>query len=83
MSNRDSAQILCPYCGEQIAMQVDIVSADEDYVLRRLLALISSTFVLTLCRITGALLPWPIDRDRILPAFPALGFFPKESELDP
>lgn len=32
MSNLDPVQIRCPYCGEQIDIQVDIVSADEDYL---------------------------------------------------
>ena len=32
MSDLDRAQISCPYCGEQIDIQVDIVGDDADYV---------------------------------------------------
>ena len=32
MSNFDQVQVRCPYCGEQIDIQVDIASAEEDYV---------------------------------------------------
>ena len=32
MSNLDPVQIRCPYCGEQIDIQVEIVSDEQDYV---------------------------------------------------
>lgn len=31
MSDLDQAQIRCPYCAEQIDIQVDIGSGDEEY----------------------------------------------------
>ena len=32
MSDLDRAQVQCPYCGEQIDIQLDVISGDEEYV---------------------------------------------------
>jgi hypothetical protein len=32
MNNFDPVEINCPYCGEQIDIQVDVAGVDEEYV---------------------------------------------------